>query len=422
VTPKFRPRLLCFLVAIAGLPHAAVAATRTSVRAVGMGGAFTAVARGVEATRWNPANLAFDDAPNFALELFSTQASIANNGIDLALYNRTAGAHLDESDKRAILSSIPADGLATSLEAGASALGMQYGRLAIGFTGEASAYSRLPHEVFQLVLMGNAVADSVDFSRAEGEAISYAAARLGAATSLGRTAFGPVYLGITLKYLEGLAYGRLEKIEGTLLTRPSGLVGEARASLTTAGRGQGMGFDVGLATDLGSTWRAGMSLENVYGRIHFDSNLERRTYVATTDTLDVVTVEDASSADSLYSTTDLVESADPFSVDLPRLLHLGLARIGEESTLAFDYEQGFATRAGASTTPAVSGGAEWRRVGWLPLRLGLRLGGQTGSSASAGIGLRLASFRLDIAAATVGRIWPGNPRGIVLGVGTGLEF
>ncbi len=417
-----RISIALLLGAILVLPQVSRAGTKTSVRAASMGGAYTAVAEGVQATRWNPANLAFEGSSDFGIELFSARAGVANNGIDLDLYNRTAGAHLDDSDKRAILASIPSDGLNTSLEAGASILGVHFGRMALSFSGEGAAYSKLPHDVFQLVLMGNAASDSIDFSQAEGEAISYASVRLSAASSLGETAFGRLHVGMTLSYLEGLAYGRLEKVQGSLVTRPSGILGEASALLTTAQRGQGLGLDLGVATEWNSQWRAGMTLENAYGRIQFNSNLERRSFVATTDTLDVITVQETSSADSLYSTSDLVESIDPFHVDLPRILRFGLARTGERSVVALEYEQGFSRRAGASTTPFAAIGAEWRGLGWLPLRVGISGGGLRGSSASAGIGLRLASFRLDLAAATVGQLWPGNPRGIVVGIGTGLEF
>jgi Family of unknown function (DUF5723) len=415
------PALLLAAVTLLG-PDSATAAAKTSVRAAAMGGAFTAVAEGVQATRWNPANLAWSDPSEFGIELFSTAASVANNGIDLDLYNRTAGARLDDADKLAILSSIPSDGLATRLDAGASVLGFHYGQVALSFGGEASAYSRLPHDVFQLVLMGNAVADSLDFSQAEGEAISYASARLSAASSLGETPFGRMNVGLTISYLEGLAYGRLEKMEGSLVTRPTGIMGRAEALLTTAGRGQGLGLDLGVATEWNSNWRGGATLENVYGRIEFNSNLEERTFLASTDTLDIVTVQEVESPDSLYTSTNQVKKIDSFSVDLPRVLRVGIARHGERSVLALEYEQGFSTRAGASSTPAAAIGAEWRALNWLPLRFGVSGGGQRGSSASAGFGLRLASFRLDVAAATIGSLWPGNPRGVVLGIGTGLEF
>lgn len=409
-------------VALLLIAPVAGAQTKTSVRASGMSAAYTAVADGVEASRWNPANLGFHDAPRLGIEILSSRAGIANNGIDLGLYNRSMGAHLDDQHKSDILAAIPAGGLDTEATAGASALGVQVGRLALSFGGEASAWSRLPHEVFQLVLLGNAEADSLDFSDADGEAISFASARLSAATTVGPTPVGTVHLGITLRYLRGLAYGRLEQVQGSLITRSDGLRGEAEAQLTTAGAGSGMGFDLGVAAELDHRWRAGLVLENAYARIRFDQDLERRIYVAHADTLDLVTLEETDDPDSLVSSEERVEALDPFDVDLPRVLRLGLARHGESSVLALEYRQGFSQRASSTTTPFFAAGGEWRPLGWLPLRMGLSAGGREGRSASVGVGARIGSFRLDLAAATVGRWWPGNPRGVVLGVGTGLSF
>ena len=412
--------VLISAVGLVALP--ASAQTKPSVRASGMSAAYTAVADGVEATRWNPANLGFPGAPRLGIEILSSRASIANNGIGLGLYNRTMGAHLDDEHKSDILAAIPSGGLDSEATAGASALGVQYGRVAVSLNGEAAAWSRLPHEVFQLVLLGNAEADSLDFSDADGEAISFASARLSAATTLGPSPLGTVHAGITLRYLKGLAYGRLEQVHGSLLTRSDGLRGEAEAQLTTAGAGTGMGFDLGLAAELDHRWRAGLVLENAYARIRFDQDLERRIYVASSDTLDLVTLEETGDADSLLTSEERIEALDPFDVDLPRVLRLGLARHGERTVLALEYRQGFSQRAASTTTPYVAVGGEWRPWGWLPLRMGLAGGGREGRSASVGVGARIGSFHLDLAAATVGRWWPSDPRGVALGLGTGLSF
>ncbi len=397
-------------------------ASSGSVRAQGMAGAYTATASGIDAIHWNPANLAFETNPGFSFELVSGGARVSNNGIDLGLYNRYSGADLTSDDKNIILSSIPAGGLATNADVFASALGVQSNNLALSFSGHGQAHSNLPHDVFVLLLEGNAVADSVSFENAAGEAIAFASVNLSAAAQLHEAHWGQLHLGINLRYLEGLAYAQVQEVNGSLVTRPSGIVGQAQAELLTAGRGQGMGFDLGLAAGVGSGWQAGLFLENAFTRVNFTSNLERRTFVAETDDVSVATLEEIDDVADLYTEDQIVEAASPFAVSLPRILNFGVGHVNDHTSLAFEYTQGFSTRAGSTTSPRFAVGGELRELGFLPIRLGVSVGGVEGRSASAGLGFDLGGFRLDVAAATQGEFLPSDPKGVSLAVGTGLRF
>ena len=48
-------------------------------RSLGMANAYTALARGVHAPLWNPANLGLPDNPGFSMNLFSVAAGVDNN-------------------------------------------------------------------------------------------------------------------------------------------------------------------------------------------------------------------------------------------------------------------------------------------------------------------------------------------------------
>ncbi len=404
------------------LGSAATVHATGSVRSAGMAGTVTATVDGVEGAQANPANLAWFDNPGVAIELLSTQALIGNNGIDLDLYNASMKDHLDDADKSAILTSIPTDGLSAEAHLGASAMGVQVGRVAVTFSGTADAATNLPHDVFELLLMGNATADSMSFADAAGEAISLATARVSTAVTVGHSRWGPIHAGVGLAYLQGLAYARLEEVDGTLVTRTDGIHGEARGQLLTAGRGTGFGLDLGAAAEVGPNWRASLAVHNAFAQVHFDQDLEVRTFLATVDTLDLETVEETENEDDLVRSEDELLEAAPFTVDLPRVLNLGVSRVTGRTRVGLEYEQGFATRAGATTTPRFSVGAEWRALSWLPLRAGVSVGGRSERRASTGFGLHVGGFRLDVAASTVGTWWPGSPRGVSLAVGTGLQF
>ncbi len=50
-----------------------------NARSLGMGQMYTAVARGLAAPLWNPANLALNDRPPFALGLVGAGLNVRNN-------------------------------------------------------------------------------------------------------------------------------------------------------------------------------------------------------------------------------------------------------------------------------------------------------------------------------------------------------
>ena len=397
-------------------------ALASTARSAGMAGAETAMADGVEGARANPANLGLRTNPGLEIELITGQLWLGNNGIDLDLYNQTTGKHLDDDDKYDILRAIPLDGWSSEFSAGASALGVQVGRLALTFTGTAQGYTTLPRDVFELLLMGNAVADSLNFERAAGEAYSVAAARVSGAVTLMHHAAGPLHFGIGMAYLQGVGYARLDEMDGQLVTRTTGISGEARAQLTTASMGSGFGLDLGLATELGPRWRASLALRNAVAQVHYNRDVEVRTFVASLDTLDLATIEEIDEPEDLFTSVDFVDAAAPFTVNLPRSLHFGLARIGTRTRVGVEYVQGLENRAGTSTTPITALGMEWKAWNWLPLRTGVGAGGRAGQWASAGFGLHLPGLHLDFAATNVGGWWPGSPKGIALAVGVGLSF
>ena len=67
-------------------------------------------------------------------------------------------------------------------------------------------------------------------------------------------------------------------------------------------------------------------------------------------------------------------------------------------------------------------GTEWRKVPWLPLRLGVLLGGRFGYGSSFGLGLRPGGFVWDIAIMNRGFITSGSSKGLLIATEFGLEF
>ena len=398
------------------------AGSGASVRAVGMGGAFTALARGLDAPQWNPANLALSTSPRISVGLLATSATFDNNSIGLSLYNRTSGTVLSEQDKADLLAAIPQDGLAATADASTSVLGLHVSHLALTFSGRAAARTNLPHDVFTLLLSGNGAADSVAFGDAAGEAYAVASAGLSGATTISGTAQRGIHVGVSIRYLQGIAYGRISRVEGALVTRADGIRGEGLVEVVTAGMGSGVGTDVGVAATFGEGWTAGVALENAFAQVAFERNLDRRVYTVTLDTLTLETLEDESDLDSYLQDGEAAVDPAPFTVTLPRVFSVGVGREGRHLSVALEAKQGFSNRAGSDTATRVAAGAELRLLHWLPLRAGAAIGGSAGHTGAMGFGLEVLHMRWDFAAATHGSFWPSNPRGASAAVGLSLTF
>ena len=64
------------------LPVVGISAGLPSARSVAMGGAFTGMASGIEAARFNPANLGLADHQDRGVELLGIGAKVSNNALD----------------------------------------------------------------------------------------------------------------------------------------------------------------------------------------------------------------------------------------------------------------------------------------------------------------------------------------------------
>ena len=117
------------LVAITAALWAGPAAAQSPVRAWGMGGAGGAVAQGLEAVTFNPANLAFSE--HSSVGMAGAAVSVQNNSLSLDRYNEITGTHLDGAAKTRLLADIPAGGFSLDADVRASALGFQFGNVAL---------------------------------------------------------------------------------------------------------------------------------------------------------------------------------------------------------------------------------------------------------------------------------------------------
>lgn len=105
---------------------------------------------------------------------------------------------------------------------------------------------------------------------------------------------------------------------------------------------------------------------------------------------------------------------------LPTMLHFGSQLTLNKLSISVGLSQGFNTHGINSRRTAISTGLEYDLFGFLPLRVGMRTGGYTSTSYSAGLGLEFDNFELSVAAAAVDD--SSNNGTHVAGAWSGLVF
>jgi hypothetical protein len=400
------------------LAAAQVTATgQSSARSVAMGGAHIGLASGVDAARYNPANLGLASHRSTGIEFVGVGANVSNNAFTLADYNKYTGAFLTTEDKADILSKIPEDGLRLSADVEATAMAISAGPFAFNVIGVGVADVNLNRDIFELVLNGNTFADTISVDGSYSEAISYASAGLSFGMPVYTNGSRQLSVGVTGKYLRGLAIEQVIELQGMMATYATGYAGQGSLIAQTATGGSGYALDLGAALKLNNSYTAGIKMENVVSKLTWDKETEEHGYLFNFDTMTVDNMEDDYVVSDDYS-----RDIDAFETTLPSTMTVGIANTAGRLVWAVDYQQKFRTDNGTSTKPRLAVGAEWSPIGILPLRVGYATGGDRNAAFSFGSGLRLLAFYIDAAAVT-GTTGSGySSKGVHMAFSTGLQF
>ncbi len=397
------------------LPRAEAAPS--SARSMAMGEAFTSLAMGVDAARFNPANLGLDGFRRAELELVGVGVNLDNNSFSLEDYNNYTGAFLTDADKSDILNKIPDQGLSLTANAHASAMALSAGPFVISVSGVGQAEVNLSKDIVNLLLNGNSFGDSVGVTGSYSDAIGYAAAGVSYGLPLYTSGSRQLAVGVTAKYIRGLAIEQIVEMEGLAATFATGYEGEGRMIARTATGGSGYGVDIGAALKLSDNYTTGVRVSNVLSSITWSTDPEEHSYIFSFDTVTVDNMED----DFVVSESE-TRSIEPFSSTLPSVMNVGFANTTGKFVWGVDWQQGFRRAAGAATEPRIAVGAEWSIIPLLPLRAGYATGGERPSAVSFGSGLDLGPIYIDFAAVTGTSISPYSTKGVNVAFSTGMTF
>ena len=402
------------LLITSGPVHAVV---QSSARSVAMGGAYTALARGTDAGKFNPANLGLTDYREFGVEVVGLGVNISNNSFTLSDYNKYTGAILTDEDKAYILDQIPMEGLRLNADARAGALSVAYGPYAFNITGVAVADVNMSKDIFELVFNGNIFADTISVDGSYSDMYSYAAAGFSYGMPVYESGTRQLAVGATFKYIRGIAVEEVVELEGLAATYAAGFAGEGRVIARTATGGRGYALDIGAVLQINDNYTVGARLENLLGSISWNSETEEHGYIFSFDTM---TVDNMS--DDYVVSDDYTRNIGSFSTRLPATLTVGFARTTGSLIWAVDWQQGLGRKPGISTTPLISAGIEYSLLSFLPLRTGFTTGGDRNTTLSFGTGFKSNPIYLDLAIVTGTSISGYSSKGLNFAISTGLHF
>ena len=303
-------------------------------RMLGMSGAYTAVASGYQSIGVNPANLVSNKS--LSMNTASANAFVVNDFLSLDLYNKLNGADLDNTAsasyyaKSDILDQIK--GSEIQIEGGGiiplPILNFAYKNFGITSLNKTYVKFDVPETIIDIMLNGN-TKDQRFMLGLGGEFISCNEFGLTYAHQFDYFGF-PIYLGLTYKYLQGLAYFKMQDIEENgsyILTEQTSFHGAGKYLVEQAFGGSGSSKDIGLLLpDFYEGWSIGASLINLGGSIKWTANnptremlgdtfesilgLRQNEYYYLDFTLDTMSIMSA------YNSSDELISSEMFKVGI----------------------------------------------------------------------------------------------------------
>ena len=414
-------RTLFTLTIIAGLicslTGSALAGAESSARSLAMGGANIGLAQGVDAGKYNPANLGLTDYQKTGVELFGVGLIVKNNAFTLDDYNKYTGAILSDADKTDILDKIPTEGLQLLVDGELSAMSFATGQFAVNITGVGVADVNLSKDIVDLVFNGNTFADTINLEGSSSDIYSYASVGLSYGMPVYSAGSRQLAVGATFKYLRGIASEHLVELHGMAATFATGFEGSGEMIAKTATGGRGFAVDLGAALKLNNQYTVGARIENFIGSITWDKETEEHGYLFDFDTM---TVDNA--GEDYVTSEDYTIPTGSYTTDLPAVLTIGLAKTTGKMLWAVDWEQGLQKKPGAATKPLIKVGAEYSLLSFMPLRAGFLSGGNLNTAFSLGTGLHFGPFYIDFGMATGGSLSGSSAKGANLALSTGMAF
>ena len=412
------------VVGISVLSFAGPSLAQLTARALGMGLAYTALARGVHASDWNPANLGLSNNPSFGMSIFSVGVGVGNNSISINTYNDYAtDPYWDSNEINELLNKIPDDGLGVNALADVRVLSFSVGRFALSLGVKAGASAFVDKAVLEIPLTGTKIGDTYNFEKINASTLSMGMVKFSYGSPV-RVSFTDSFaVGGSFHLDFGGGYSRLDTSRMSLEIGSFGLNIDGNYAGKTAAFGTGWGIDLGAAAKLDRHWTVSAGLFNLLGSVRWNREVKNIGGYVRSDSVsvsDLLEDDDDEGENTAVQDSTWELKGKPFSRKTPIELHIGGLYEEGPYALTLDYVQGFHNQGWVTTKPRLAFGTEWRKVRWLPLRIGVVMGGRIGFGTSFGFGIRPGKFVFDFGVLNRGFILPNSSKGVFLAVEMGV--
>jgi len=392
---------------------------------LGMGRAYGAMATGIDAIAWNPANLVLPRDNFMELNVFSINLNMANSSFNVDNYNRyfTKEGHKgwwSDADKKAILDLIDEDGLNAYGDINSNALGLAFGNFAFAVQGTGNGFFTFPKLPIELFLYGNADNDKIlRFKDIDGN--GYGAVKVSFAASFPikfKKYFDLFGVGANVNYFRGFEYYEINEGKGFFNLTSSKIRSEVIFEGKRADGGSGFSIDVGSTGIIKKNWTVSLALQNVYSTFNWNENPEIFLSSVKIDSGDLAKPEDFTTTEQ-----DTIHSINSFTRTMPLVIHAAASYAwGKNWIFNADLEQACGNEMGYTDKTMFSAGAQFNPIGFLPLRAGMTVGGKWGFLFGLGFGIRAGILQMDLSYSMHRAMWPTLSRGNSFAISTKIAL
>ena len=387
-------------------------------QSVGMGGNYTALARGLGAPAWNPAGLAMPDNPTVSFAFLPLDVSGGVSPLTPA-HLAPYGGQLVPADVREewVTSIIENGGEKGSLGADVTYLALNIGPVALSASSAVRGRVNMAPDVAKVLFFGNAgfTGDPEDLTL-EGSTFDVTGTSTVAASfalpvplTLGSIPDEKLAVGVTAKYTMGNVLMLGKETSSTLSANPVAVdiqfpvlhsplpdsTGFAQP-MELLNNGSGFGLDVGVAWQ-GGIFSAGGVVKNVINTFEWDVNRlqYREGTIAWNPDTTILNVDTVAVSEAPQELLDRIAELYTFSP----ILQAGAAiRILPFLTVTGELRHSLEDNLAAGVRDHVGAGAELTIIPFVPIRAGVAVI-TGGYQISGGAGLKLGPVQLSLAAA-----------------------
>lgn len=403
--------LLCLLLFPAALASLADASS--------LAGSYTTRARGTAASYWNPANLLYPTEHSSELLLGSTYFNIGNNALSIRRYNNMNGSFLDERDKNRLLSSI--DDRLTLRADFSHGAGYSFNRFALTARINMHTQGKLSSDYLELLLYGNEFGREYHFPEEDNGfgLLLYSDLTYGQGIYKLEVIGRPLYTGVSLSLLNGHFFIDTDEYSSEFSASEAGLYFDQLITVKTATKGSGLKSMIGLSSEVTKQITAALVIDNFFGFIRWSGDNEKTSYTANVNN---VYMSDLGS--DIVITSDSTTTLSGFTSYIYPSIITAVEYESNDFLISLDWKQGFTDSVLSSKTAEIGMGIEYRKLGFLPLRMGYKPGFNSRPHRfTYGAGLDTKDVSFSVALESCNALFPSNnSQGIALSASTRLKF